>query len=167
VTLVEPPAFGELIAWRLDRSVFAPGWDKGEGAFQVGGRWNSVGQRVVYCSLDAATTILEVAVHRGLRQMALVDHTLTSAHIAKSGSIHFVRPPDIPRPHWLEPGEPVSDQQAFGDELLSRHALIAIPSTVSRNSWNLLMSVPAAAGLYKLRRQEKFVLDPRLVADRS
>lgn len=32
---------GKLIAWRLDQARFASTWDSGEGAFQVGGRWNS------------------------------------------------------------------------------------------------------------------------------
>jgi RES domain-containing protein len=62
---VEPLGGGKLIAWRLDQARFASTWDSGEGAFQVGGRWSSNGVRVVYCALDPATAILEVAVHKG------------------------------------------------------------------------------------------------------
>jgi NitT/TauT family transport system substrate-binding protein len=49
----------ELIAWRLDWERHAALWSSGEGARIEGGRWNSVGQRAVYCSLDPAITILE------------------------------------------------------------------------------------------------------------
>src|SRR5690606_31231034 len=69
VTAPLPSLLGgtELIAWRLDAKKFAPTWDSGEGAYRFGGRWSSPGTRAVYCSLDASTTILEVAVHRGFR----------------------------------------------------------------------------------------------------
>jgi RES domain-containing protein len=56
-----------LIAWRLDQSNYAATWDSGEGAYRVGGRWNSKGVRAVYCSIDLAMAILEVAVHKGFR----------------------------------------------------------------------------------------------------
>ena len=51
-----PIALGgtELVAWRLDQAVHAPTWDSGEGAYRVGGRWNSKGIHAVYCSLDPA-----------------------------------------------------------------------------------------------------------------
>lgn len=52
------------MAWRLDQSKYAATWDSGEGAFLVGGRWNSRGVRAVYCAIDPATAILEVAVQR-------------------------------------------------------------------------------------------------------
>ena len=96
------------------------------------------------------------------RQIATVPHILTSALIEDRGAIHFVRPAQIPEPSWLEPGEPGPAQQTFGDDLLRRHRLVAIPSVVSPNSWNLLLSIPAAAGAYRLHRQEAFILDPRL-----
>ncbi|WP_196796267.1 RES domain-containing protein [Acidiphilium cryptum] len=45
--------------------MYAASWDNGEGAHLGGGRWNSRGVRAVYYSLDPATAILEVAVHKG------------------------------------------------------------------------------------------------------
>src|ERR1700679_4047133 len=50
---------GALMAWRLDQAIFATTWDSGEGAYLVGGRWNSRGVRAVYCSIDPAIAILE------------------------------------------------------------------------------------------------------------
>lgn len=157
-----PPRLGEVVAWRLDRTRYAPIWDSGEGAFREGGRWNSPGTRVVYCSLDAATAVLEVAVHKGFRRLDEDPHTLTSIHLANPDRIRFVFPADIPEPHWLEPGEPDARQRSFGDALLAESHFVAIPSVVSRNSWNLLVAVPAARGEYTVRSQEPFVLDPRL-----
>ena len=42
---------GEVVAWRLDDARFAATWDSGEGAYLLGGRWNSPGVRAVYCAL--------------------------------------------------------------------------------------------------------------------
>lgn len=157
-----PPLPGEPILWRLDRDRYAGQWDSGEGAYLLGGRWNIPGTRVVYCALDAATAILEVSVHVGLRQLDAVPHVLTSAHIARLTDIHFVRPSDIPDPAWLLPGEAHGAQRIWGDDMLREHPLIAVPSVVSRNSWNLLVAIPAGRDALVLRDQEPFVLDPRL-----
>ncbi|MBR0750154.1 RES domain-containing protein [Bradyrhizobium japonicum] len=75
-----PGALGgtELVAWRLDQATYAATWDSGEGAFLVGGRWNSRGLRAVYCSVDPATAILEVAVHKGFRALDTIPHVLTA-----------------------------------------------------------------------------------------
>jgi RES domain-containing protein len=157
-----PPLPGEPILWRLDRDRHAAQWDSGEGAYLLGGRWNNPGTRVVYCALDAATAVLEVAVHVGFRQLAAVPHVLTSARLDDLGAVHFVRPADVPDADWLRPGEADPAQRAFGDRLIRDHPLVAIPSVASRNSWNLLIAAPAADDVYALRDQEPFVLDPRL-----
>src|SRR5690606_37439658 len=73
-----PMGGSELVAWRLDLAGFAPAWDSGEGAYRYGGRWNSRGVRAVYCSLDPATAILEVAVHKGFKPLDTVAHALTA-----------------------------------------------------------------------------------------
>ena len=159
-----PAALGgkELIAWRLDLKPYAPSWDSGEGAFQFGGRWNSKGVRAVYCSIDPATAILEIAVHKGFRALDTVAHVLTAMTIADPASVHVVEPASLPNPNWLRPGIPSAGQQAHGNDLLSAHKFIAIPSAVSVHSWNLIFVASAAAGAYSVKMQEKFALDPRL-----
>ena len=134
-----PAALGgdELAAWRLDLSMYAAAWDSGEGAFRNGGRWNSKGVRAVYCSIDPSTAILEVAVHKGFRTLDTVPHVMTAALIAEiAGPVHVVEPGALPNPNWLHPGIPSAGQQAFGDELLRNHRFVAIPSAVSKHSWN-------------------------------
>lgn len=159
-----PPPFGggELVAWRLDAARFGPAWESGEGAYRVGGRWNSRGVRAVYCSLDPATAILEVAVHTGFKALDTVAHVLTLLLIRETVGVHVIRPADVPNPNWLVPGIPGAGQQAFGDALLARHKFVLIPSAVSRRSWNLIFVAAAAAGAYAARTQEPFALDTRL-----
>jgi len=163
VTPLPPPlGNGPLVAWRLDRDLYASTWDQGEGAYLAGGRWNSKGVRAVYCSIDPATAIIEVAVHKQFRILDTVPHILTSLEITDPSAVHVVDPADISNSNWLRPGIPSAGQQAFGDAKLAAHRFILIPSAVSTQSWNLIFVAAKAAGAYRLRSQEPFALDTRL-----
>jgi RES domain-containing protein len=153
---------GELIAWRLDQQRFAATWDSGEGAYQVGGRWNSKGIKAVYCALDPSTAILEVAVHKGFKALDTLPHVVTALHIVDVSGVHVVHPADVPNANWLRPGIPSAGQKSFGDTLLAKHPFVIIPSAVSSHSWNLIFSPEIAAGSYKQHLQEPFALDTRL-----
>ena len=159
-----PGALGgtSLLAWRLDERKYASTWDSGEGARLYGGRWNSLGRKIVYCSVDPATAILEVAVHKGFQALDTVPHVLTSALIDDPAAVHVVQPTLVPNANWLRPGYPSAGQQAFGDALLSAHRFVLIPSAVSTYSWNLIFDAELARGQYTLQDQEAFALDPRL-----
>lgn len=160
--LPAPLGGGEVVAWRLDDARFAASWDSGEGAYQVGGRWNGAGVRAVYCSLDPATAILEVAVHKGFRTLDTVPHVLTALTVTDLAGTAVTWPAQIPNPNWLRPGIPSAGQQAFGDGLLAAHRFVVLPSAVSTNSWNLVFVAASAAGAYAPRSQERFALDTRL-----
>ena len=160
-----PAALGggsALVVWRLDQKIHAATWDSGEGAFRFGFRWNSKGVRAVYCSLDPATAILEVAVHKGFKALDTTPYVITAARIADFAHVRIVKRDDVPNPNWLRPGVPSAGQQAFGDDLLRRHRFVAIPSAVSIHSWNLIFEPVKAAGFYSLEFQEPFALDTRL-----
>ena len=159
-----PAALGgvELVAWRLDREKYRTTWNSGEGAYQSGGRWNSRGVRAVYCSLDPATAILEVAVHKTFKTLDVVPHVLTSVIIDAVADVHVVQPDDVANPDWLRSGIPSAGQQEFGDALLMRHRFVAIPSAVSRMSWNLVFTAATAGDSYRVRSQARFSLDTRL-----
>jgi RES domain-containing protein len=146
----------------LDEARYGATWDSGEGPLRFGGRWNSKGVRAVYCSLDPATAILEVAVHKGFRTLDTMPHVLTGAIIGDPARIHVVEPAAIPNPNWLVPGIPSAGQQVFGDALLAQYAFIVIPSAVSARSWNLVFTAAMATGTYELSSQERFALDTRL-----
>jgi RES domain-containing protein len=159
-----PAALGgnELVAWRLDSTIHASTWASGEGAFRYGGRWNTKGVRAVYCSIDPSTAILEVAVHKGFRVLDTVAHVLIAVNILEPSSVHVVDPASLPNAAWFRPGIPGAGQQAHGNQLLSAHKFIAIPSSVSVHSWNLIFVAASAAGAYDVRLQEPFALDTRL-----
>jgi RES domain-containing protein len=160
--LPAPLGSTELVAWRLDQAKYRSLWDSGEGAYRVGGRWNSRGVRAVYCSIDPATAILEVAVHKGFRALDTIEHVLTAVTIKDLADVHVVDPASVPNSNWLRPGIPSAGQQMFGDVLLDQHTFMLVPSVVSTHSWNLVFVSPAAAGAYALRLQEVFALDTRL-----
>lgn len=86
----------ELVAWRLDRQKYAATWDSGEGSYLAGGRWNSPGGRTVYCALDPATAILELAVHKGFEVLDTEPHVLTSLTVTDPASVHVVDPATLP-----------------------------------------------------------------------
>ena len=151
-----------LVAWRLDAARYAATWDSGEGAFRVGGRWNPRGQRVVYASLDPATAILEVAVHKTFRALDTADHVLTSIEIGDLGSVGVIEPAAVPNANWLHPCPPSAGQQAYGKAALMRHRFVLVPSAVSTRSWNLIFDPLAAGGAFRQRTQERFALDTRL-----
>lgn len=59
--------------------------------------------RLVYCSLDAATAILEVAVHKGFAAaLDAVLHISTVLEIVDPGQVHVVYRSDVPDPAWLD-----------------------------------------------------------------
>lgn len=159
-----PAALGGtgLVAWRLETTRHVSTWDTAQGAFLVGGRWSSVGRRVIYTSLDPSTAILEVGVHKGLDTLDTVPHTLLEIAINDPAQVHVVDLAAIPNPQWLQPGVVSAAQQAFGDALLAMHALVVLPSVVSSHSWNLLIDVTRAVKLFKLVRRARLVLDRRL-----
>ena len=151
-----------LVAWRLETTRHLPTWQTAHGAFLVGGRWSPAGRRVLYTSLDPSTAIVEVGVHKGFDTLDTVPHTLLEIEFSDPAPVHVVDPATVANPHWLHPGAVSTGQQAFGDSLLASHPLVVLPSVVSSHSWNLLIDVASAAGLFKLRRREPFALDPRL-----
>jgi RES domain-containing protein len=115
----------------------------------------------VYCSIDPATAILEVAVHKGFRALDTVPHVITAATIDPAG-VFVVEPSTVPNPNWLRPGIPSAGQEAFGDALLAKYRFVVIPSVVSTASWNLIFIGSNAPGSYKVRSQDPFALDTRL-----
>jgi RES domain-containing protein len=150
-----------IVAWRLDAAIRGSVWDNGIGAELAGGRWNPKGVRVVYCSLDPATTILESAVHRGFKVLDTQPFVLTAFTVVDPAAVKVVAPKDVPNPAWLHAGIPSAGQQDWGAALLGAHPFVALPSVVSRFSWNVMFRPDRAAGLYAMLGQERLVLDAR------
>lgn len=159
--LPPPLGSGAMMIWRADDARYARTWHRGTGAKTFGGRWNSIGHAVIYASLDPATAILEVAVHRGFRFMDAMPHVLTGATLVDPASVHVVTPENLPE-RWLAPRAPTDTApQAFGDDLLARFPVVLFPSIVSRHSWNAVLRVKPGVPLSDIR-QEPLIIDPRL-----
>ncbi|GEO41791.1 hypothetical protein SAE02_59390 [Skermanella aerolata] len=89
---------GELVAWRLDQNEYRETWDSGEGSYKFGGgRWRVSVVRAVYYSIDPATAILEVAVHKGFGVLDIEPFVLTAITIDKPGDVFIVNPKDVPK----------------------------------------------------------------------
>lgn len=158
-----PGHTGHVVFWRLDDERYKTTWDSGEGARLKGGRWSPVGVPAVYCSLDPAAAILEVAVHKGFKTLNAVPHVLSLSKLSVPWkNVYVVQPKDVPNKLWLYPCALSAAQQDFGNGLLQKYPFVAIPSAVSRHSWNLIFDAKRAAGKYALLDQELLDLDPRL-----
>ena len=167
MTPLPPTLYGSappppLQVWRLDAKKYSSSWATAEGAFLVGGRWSPEGRRIAYTSLDPSTAILEVAVHKGFKTLDVVPHQLIRIEITDPSKVHVLDLSTVGNLNWLRSGVVSPNQQAFGAELLEKHPLLVVPSVVSTNSWNLLIDVDRAAGLFKEVSQEAFALDTRL-----
>jgi hypothetical protein len=81
-----------LRAWHIDQAKHCGSWDAGLGSYVAGGRWNLRRIRAVYCSLDPATAILELAVHTGFRALDATPHMITGPEIADPAQVHVLMP---------------------------------------------------------------------------
>jgi RES domain-containing protein len=154
------------IVWRLSDQVFAKDWEKGEGARLFGGRWNHKGRSVVYASADPATALLEVGVHIGLPALTKKPHIKTAFSINQMADLHIVWPSDVPNSGWLTRNKPSDEQRNFGHSLLDKHAFIALPSVVTKFSWNVIFDPNSPAFLNSAKwdhlHTELYDLDARL-----
>src|SRR5262249_24923923 len=139
-----PWAPGKLCMWRMDQKIFGATWDTGIGAESVGGRWNPRGYAAVYCSVDPATAILQVALHKGLNALSRVPIVRTCAKIHDPGSLHVMNEVELPNANGLSPGIPGHAQQHFGRALLEKPPFVAIKSAFCPQSW-IVVFTPAAA----------------------
>lgn len=149
-------------AWRMDQARHAPTWDSGIGAERTGGRWNPKGVKAVYCAIDPATTILELAVHMGFNALDTLPFILTCMQVTDVINVHVVQPADVPNANWLHNGPPSAGQQIWGAALLDQHDFVLFPSVVSKSSWNIVFRPDRAKGKYDLVSQDLFGLDTRL-----
>ncbi|MES2913799.1 MAG: RES family NAD+ phosphorylase [Pseudomonadota bacterium] len=143
--------------WRLTEAKHLPGLD-GEGARLWGGRWNSVGEPVVYASDSLALAALEVLVHlpRIERQKGSLPAYLA---VGMDVSDDLIHDPGHP------PGIPSEDTQVLGDAWLRAASSLAlsVPSRVIPLERNVLLNPrhPAIAGI-AIAVTEPFVFDDRL-----
>ena len=146
----------------MDAKVHAATWNVGYGAELSGGRWNPRGFAAVYTSVDPATAVLEVAVHKGFEALDMLPHVISCARVRDPLDVHVLDLSSVPNANWLRPAIPGHGQQKFGAQLMEQYPFVAIPSVVLPLAWNIIFSPTTAAGKYETVSQTDFSLDTRL-----
>ncbi|MCF8238033.1 MAG: RES family NAD+ phosphorylase [Saprospiraceae bacterium] len=148
-------------SFRLTRMKYA-GSLSGRGASLYPGRWNLVGQEVIYTATSRSLALVEILVHLP-RKLIPRDFILQTIRIPSNLSILNVRMDELP-PQWqqIPPGP---ESQRFGSSLIADHLLVMMPSAIVPEERNLLIN-PLLPGFPQIQliREEPFPVDQRLYA---
>ncbi len=135
----------------------------GEGARLYGGRWNSVGDSMLYFSENLSLSLLEIIVHIEFAQVPLdysfLEVEIPTHAIKQVKSIDFLKSDRSPQ-------AAITQYQLFGSDWLRKRTELAllVPSTVVQQENNILINPNHSDfGKLKIIRKEKLQLDPRLV----
>jgi RES domain-containing protein len=101
----------------------------GAGAERLGGRWNSVGHRVIYASLSFAGALIEKLAQTGTGSIPKRQQWIEIG-IPATVEIEEISAADLPG--WDEPDQLAS--RAYGDAWIvaQRTAVLVVPSVVGR-----------------------------------
>lgn len=116
-----------FLAWRIGDSRF-PIFD-GTGASTVGGRWNSPGHLIIYCSSSLALAMLEILVHSGSELPR--TYRYVAIRSSEPVSIEEIGPEDVPG--WRDADS--AEARAFGDSWAAerRSLVLSVPSVIVPN----------------------------------
>lgn len=146
-------------AWRIVKSKHAGSAFEGEGARLFGGRWNSVGTRMVYTSASRSLAALETLVH--LNPPVFFDFVIIPVTFDRR-LVETLK--DLPQ-NWREE-PPVRSGQLTGDAWIreKRSAVLEVPSAVMPGEFNFLLN-PMHPDFRKLKTGEPdtFTFDRRLL----
>jgi RES domain-containing protein len=147
-----------VILWRVSNYATLDG----VGGLYVSGRWHSRGQRVVYCTQNPSTALLEILVHMEIDSEDRPEYfqvlkiegpdTLSSERIAIS---------ELP-PEWKND---IALTQSIGDRWLSENhsLLLEVPSVLVPETWNVLINpLHSEAGLLTIKAAYEHAFDARL-----
>jgi RES domain-containing protein len=151
----------ELFGWRITKEKHAKTAFSGEGARIFGGRWNSVGVSMVYCSEHLSLAALETLVHIG--PATLKDKFRAYRVRLDQSLLTSVTENKLPKGWDAQP--PASASQRVGDEWIqsARSAVLSVPSVLVPFERTLLLN-PKHPDFKKIKITDagRFVLDPRL-----
>jgi RES domain-containing protein len=136
------------------------------GALRTGGRWNSIGQPVIYAAESYAGAMLEVLVHANLSAPPK-NHRVVRITIPESVEVETLLASDLPG--W--DAEDLIVSREFGDRWLKemRSAVLRVPSVVTegRESNILINPLHAQFSLIQAAAPEPVRWDARLFAARE
>ena len=123
--------------WRITTRRFADAAFSGEGARLYGGRWNRLGQSLVYTAQSRSLALLEMLVQDDPLR---ANYVLIPAHIPADVRIETLLPADL-QPDWRVPAAR-DVLQSIGAQWLRalRSAVLAVPSAVIPAENNFLIN---------------------------
>ena len=151
-----------ISAYRITKTSNSPNAFDGEGARLFGGRWNSVGVRMVYLAGSRSLATLEVLVHTEDIDTIAGAYSIIPVTFPEK-LVMRVEDKDLPD-DWASPA-PIAATQLFGDSWIRRahSAVLAVPSAVIHDELNYLVNpnhpdFPAI----RIGTPAPFRIDPRL-----
>jgi RES domain-containing protein len=149
-------------AWRIVRSSRADTAFSGEGAWRNGGRWSSVGVRVVYVGEHQSTAALEIFIHTAPFPLS---EKYKAFRLEWPDSLTEVLPIKKWPVNWrISP--PPAETMEIGDRWVEeeRSAVLAVPSAISPDDRNFLLN-PQHPDFKRIRiaRSVDYEFDPRLL----
>lgn len=152
-------------AFRITQKRYAGTAFDGEGARLHGGRWNSVGTRIVYAAGSLSLATLELLVH--VEDIALIFERYAVIPVEFAESLmERIEARALPK-GWDSP-ETIAQTQMIGDAWAAakRSAALSVPSAVVPEERNFLLN-PDHRDFAKVKIHAAFDLqpDPRLGRD--
>jgi RES domain-containing protein len=151
-----------IAGYRLTNTVHAATAFDGEGARLYGGRWNSVGTRMVYLAGSRSLATLEVLVHT--EDITIIEGQYSIIPVVIPTEIVLEVSDDELPDGWSSP-EPIAETQIFGDAWVreNRSAVMSVPSATT-NEERIYLINPAHSDFSQIAigTPEPFRLDPRL-----
>ena len=127
--------------FRICRERFAADAFTGEGARRFGGRWNSRGVPMVYCSTSLALAAIELFVH--LEPNLQPDDLVSIAATLPAGEpAQQLAPEALPHEWWTDDFDPL---RSLGDAWIRDKTSLAmqVPSAPLHSEWNVLVNPTA------------------------
>lgn len=111
----------------------------GEGAWKYGGRWNSVGIRVIYCSSTLSLAMLEIIAHLDDYASLVGNYSYVPLEIPAE-LIEPVQLKQVPS-GWNSPS-PTTGSQHHGDNWASKNqsVALAVPSVIVPDEYNFVLN---------------------------
>lgn len=127
-----------ITAYRICGTKWVGSAFTGEGAKMAGGRWNSAGRPVVYCSSSLSLATLEILVHLEDRGVLTRHFSFFEIRIPKN-VVTISDPNRLPEDWTDEAGEAAT--RALGDSWLRsmNSAVLGVPSAVTPGEMNYLL----------------------------
>ncbi len=137
----------------------------GIGAEKVGGRWNQVGTRAVYCSENISLALLEYYVHS--ENIALLPKEILVAKIEFPNDFIIEALNEIPE-KWLQYPYSPSTTKVFTNLVKQRNFFaLKVPSSIVGLEYNIILNpLYKAFGKVEIKDFIKLPLDDRLKVSR-